>query len=200
MQEWLDECRSLFGNPPRSFGLWERYIYLRFPTPDWCKEKDQINRVLRAREQILREGNVVWGCLIQANNRMFKRGSMDHGGEFVFCPDPSKTVDPAYLAEIARRVFALKGTNQTDHELAWIANYLLNERIRVFGCPVPNSITDGLECEISTIPIRRAHVPGHFLRASTLPLVVLPGKPRLALILPSKYWPGGLKQWWKLRR
>jgi len=197
MQNWLTECRRVFGEPPRAFGLLDRHIYLPFPKPFWLREKDDFNRFFEGRERLLREGIVVWGHLIQANRMMMNPGPHDHGGEFVFCPDATKEVDPRRLGFIASQIFNLKGTTQADPETAWIANYLQNEKIRTYGRRVPAKIGGELNCEISSVLIRRAHLPGKRLRSSILPLVVMPQQPRLAMVVPSRYWPREMVDLWK---
>lgn len=195
---WLEECRRAFRPPPRRLGLWERYL-LRFPKPKWLKPKDDFNRFYQGRADLLTHGIVVWGSVIQANNNLFRPGPHDHGAEFVFSSDPANQSSIERLSAIAHQLFQLKGTTQPRHDLAWIANYLLNERIRVFGRPVPSEISQDISCEISSILVRRAYLPNKQLAITTLPLVIMPSKPRFCMVLPSRYWPVEMVLMWKSR-
>ena len=196
MENWLHQCRTAFGEPPRRFGFWERYGYLRIPKPKWCTRADLMSQIFRAQKRILRDGLVVWGHLIQANMLLFKPGPMDHPGEVVYCPERLRRVDPDELATVAHRLGSLKGTSPRDENLRSIADYLTNERIRVFGLEVPRSVSPRLRCMISSVQFRRLHLPAQRLRKGLFPIVVLPESPRLAIVLPARYWPEELVAWW----
>jgi hypothetical protein len=154
-------------------------------------------QIFRERKRILRDGIVVWGAVIQANRMIFTPGPRDVPGEVVYCPDLSRKVNVGVLSAVAGRLFSLKGTTPDDQNLNGIANYLANERIRVFGLPVPHSVSPELPCMISTIFFRRTHLPNRVLSSKMLPIILLPKAPRLAMVLPSKYWPDELVAAWR---
>ncbi|HEY1685377.1 MAG TPA: hypothetical protein VGG19_11485 [Tepidisphaeraceae bacterium] len=195
---WLEECRRAFRPPPRRIGLWEKYR-LRFPKPKWLKARDDFSRFFLARRELLTNGVVVWGLVIQANGNLFKPGPQDHGAEFVFSPDLDNQPSIEHLSELAHQLFKLKGTTQPQHDLAWIANYLHNERIRVFGRRVPREISPDVSCEISSVLVRRAYLPTRRLTITAMPLVISPTKPRFGMVLPYRYWPIHMVQIWKQR-
>ena len=196
MQNLLEQAREALGPAPRTFSPWLSLTYLRVPKPRWLTPRDGLVDFFRGREQLLREGNVVWGHLIQANSKLFRPGKKDHPGEVVYPLNPNREVHLEELAEIAQRLFQLKGTSPSDRELAGLAKYLTNERIRVFGLRVPREVAPRTRCGISTVFFRRPHLPDRMLSCSFFPLVVSRQDPRLAAVVPSRYWPQELIESW----
>jgi len=67
MIEYLNSCKSNFGTAPRRFSLWSRYKYLRLERPDWLAQipDDRISLIFNQFSDVLRNGRVVWGQVIQ---------------------------------------------------------------------------------------------------------------------------------------
>jgi len=162
----------------------------------WLSPGDKMATLFRNTNPLFRDGVVVWGHVIQANQLMFQPGSENCPGEVVYSLAESHQVDPDTLAQVARDLFSLKGTHPNHPELNPIANYLTDEMIRVFGLPVPKVISPTLPCQISTTMFFRKHLPRQRLCSSLLPLVVNPSPPFVALPLPERYWPPELLAWW----
>jgi hypothetical protein len=198
----LRQAAQAFGNPPREFSFWDRLTYLRIPKPGWIKysPRDELRNLFRHRKALLADGVVVWGAIVQANSLMFKRGSSDSPADVVFSLTDAQRVDPGYLLQIARQLFALKGTKPAGPGLAAIAQHLTNERTRVFGLPVPASISPKANCQISTTLLVRKHLPRHRLAGSYFPLLVSKPEPRVVLPLPARYWPPELIEQWSAKR
>lgn len=192
----LSQCREAFGAAPRRFGLWNRYFYLRLPRPKWCHPQEGLWPLFRDLDSLLKYGEVVWGHVVQANRLMFQPGPWNCPGEMLYCPLTQRAVDPEALGEIAHKLFDLKGTIPRDRQLACISNYLTNERIRVFGLQVPPFLSGTLPCMVSTVFFKRQHLPLRRLCSSLMPLIISPQQPRLAMILPERYWPRELISFW----
>ncbi len=193
MSDILRQCRENFGPPPRRFSWYRRTTDLYVACPPWAWfGQDDLHVFFKHRDHLLTEGVIVWGHIVQANMLMFHRepgttGGPDCPGEVVYCPDPDSDIGPEELGGIARPLFALKGTEQEDPELQFFSDYLANERVRVYGRPVPSSLSDGHSCLVSTVVFSRHHLPGQHLRRSYFPLLLSPGAPRVAMPLPSRY-------------
>ncbi len=200
MDSWLSVCNRNFGNVPRNFGWFEFHTYLKIPKPMWC-EKDffgQKNLVsfFKTQKNIIRNGVLVWGTVIQANALLFKHGWFNHPGEVVYCPDASREVDLEALYEVAFRLGQLKNTKPKEPELSYIADYLTNEFMRVFGHPVPRCMSPKMDCCISTVLFARKHLPNKRLSGTFFPLILNPNDPKVAMVLPSRYWPDELVSAW----
>ncbi len=198
MQKALRECIRSFGEPPRVHSVWDRLTYLRAPKPLWLRlfRGDRLTIHFRHLDRLFAEGRVVWGHFIQANRLMFEEGRANCPGEVVYPMADSKGADPAYLKFLAGELFRLKHTQPTDPELKPIAEYLTDERIRVFGLPVPGSISPSAQCQISTTFLVRKHLPRRRLCTTLVPLVVSRREPFIVSVLPERYWPRELLDWW----
>jgi hypothetical protein len=198
MHDVLRKCIDNFGEPPRAMSLWNRLTYCRVPKPDWLRSHptDKLRTHFENLKTLFSEGVVVWGHIIQANSLMFEKGPYDCPGELVYSIEDSNRVEPEYLERVAKKLFSLKGTKPDDPELQPIADYLTDERIRVFGLPVPSSISPSIRCVISTTYFVRKHLPERRLCAALLPLVVNRQEPYTATVLPERYWPLEFVEWW----
>jgi len=192
----LEECRKSFGEPPRRFGLFGK-PYLHIDSPQWMKKRvgDALHDLLEHQQQVFRNGSVVWGQMVQANELLFRPGPHDHPGELCFAADPRSEVDPSFLASVGMATFRLKSESPSDPRLEGLATHLRNEKTRSLGTTLPSSFTGGPECVLVTTLFSRKHLPGGVLLKRSLPVVVLRSQTTEALILPEKYWPAALRQW-----
>lgn len=198
--EALSRCAANFGDAPRRFSLWDRLTYWRVVRPEWLYQSpdDELETIFLNLRKLRRDGRVVWGHFIQANNLLYSPGGGDCPAEVVYSLDDGNPISPDELGGVAAGLGALKHTTPADPELASVADYLTSEWTRVYGKPVPRSVSPRRQCLISTIYIVRKHLPkpGRFLRQPFLPIIVHPTTPHVALALPSKYWPESLLKWW----
>lgn len=196
----LNESRQRFGNAPRAFSDDEKaYLRVKFSfLTRLLSSADKLCQPLAAQESVFRDGVIVWGHLIQANNQLFQPGKRDLPGEMVYALN-SPNITPEELGQVAAGLGSLKGTRPASPALAPIANYLTDEYIRVFGLPVPPAIS-AKPCMISTVYFVRHHLPNWMLSDGLMPLVVSPRTPHFAFVLPALYWPEMLLQHWQAAR
>ncbi len=191
----LQHCRERLGEAPRRFSLLDRIRYLRIGKPGWAYA-DELKRFFELRARLLECGRVTWAHLIQAKRLLFAPGRYDHPGELVYASDPSRPVALATLARVASELFSLKGTQQSDPKFAEISRYLGEETIRVFGLAVPQLVSHGAPCAVSTTFFARKHLPGGILSSSSFPILVLDEKPTAAMVIPSRFWSASLVDHW----
>ncbi|MEM8944501.1 MAG: hypothetical protein AAGD11_04895 [Planctomycetota bacterium] len=198
MSDVLFDCMANFGNAPRKFSTWDRVTYLRVSRPAWLREfpTDKLALLFSHMSTLFREGRVVWGHIIQANALLFEEGNEDCPGEFVYSLADPNIVKPEHLQKVASSLSSLKGTKPRHPKLAPIANYLTDERIRVFGLQVPKAVSPKVMCRISTTFFVRKHLPNRRLCKPLMPLVVHTQEPYVVMPLPEKYWPEDLIAWW----
>jgi hypothetical protein len=168
-----------------------KYPLLSFPS--WVSG-DPLERLKDDQHILLKDGIVVWGHIIQANELMFTPGNSNAPGEIVY--DPHGHHVPEQLAIAAQRMGSLKGRKLTDPALQEIGDYLANEMIRVFGKPVPDTIAQG-GLRYSTILFNRAHLPNGYLAVPFFPVIISDQCPGAAMILPSRWWPRAVTAMWK---
>ncbi len=195
--EVIAECRARFTDAPREFGA-ELRATLKWPMAKWMWLDGPFRSYMFARKELLRDGVVVWGALLQANMLMFDpREEMSCPGEFVFCPDPRRRIHPAEILEVASRVQELKHTKPRDPELRKFADYLTDERTRAFGWPVPRKLSAGVPCVVSSTLFPRHYLPGNAISGQAMPVVVLPHEPHYACILHRGFWPREFRTVWR---
>lgn len=198
----LNGCRERFGPAPRRFGWYDRTTYLHVFRPAWCKT-DDLRVYFENRERLLREGIIVWGHVVQANEKLFRRepdeiwGGHNLPGEVVYCDDPDREISVYDLGNVAHALFALKGKPQDDREKQFLSDHLANELTRVFGVPIPEVLSPEFPCRLSTTYFERDHLPGNCLRRNYFPLLIASAEPRAVMVLPSRYWPASLVALWE---
>jgi hypothetical protein len=193
--EWLQICDRNFGTAPRSFNWIDRINYLSIATPDWAKN-DELTTFFNNQKQLFDRGKLVWGHIVQANNLLFKPGIASCPAMVVYALNSAQNIDPDILGNIASKIFALKNTQPTDPQLLKIAESLTDEYSRPYGLFVPSSFALNVPCELTTIFVARKHLPDGCLSQSLLPLIINSQEPKIAAILPSRYWPPAMTNWW----
>jgi hypothetical protein len=171
-------------------------MYHGIAEPGWAKG-DDLHRFFTNAPALLRDGYVTWGHFVQANELLFAPGPHNCPGEVIYAADPRAPLPPANLEHIARALFDLKGTAPAAAEERTIADYLANERIRVFGLPVPNSFDARAPCRISTVFFERRHLPDRKLTLSYFPLLISGREDGAAMVAPARYWPPSFVRLWR---
>lgn len=173
--------------------------YLRIDKPSWVEE-DDLQRFFAAYEDLLQNGVVVWGALIQANVDLFSSGKCDLPGEVVYCKNPFTRCDVGQLEWLASEIGDLKEEMSEDPAVQKIADYLKDERIRVFGWPIPTTMDPKGMFQISTVFFARHHLPNKKLSGAVFPVIIDKDNPSVAMVLPYKYWPKDLIDAWNQQR
>lgn len=194
----IRECIRNFGSAPRTFSLRERLTYLRVPKPFWLyiPPSDELWTLFNNLPRLLANGKVVWGHVVQANCALFEPGKRNAPGEIVYSLDEDIPLLQLHLQQLAVELLTLKGTKQDHPELLHISEYLADELIRVFGLPVPRSVSLNHRFQISTTLFVRKHLPQRQIGRTMLPVIVNPNEPHVVLPLPERFWPEELVQWW----
>jgi hypothetical protein len=165
-------------------------LYLKTDMPSWAKT-DDISRFFYQQDNLIRSGKIVWAALIQANSSLLQQGHNNSGGEIIYDPDGRMPVEDIH--RVAQHIFKLKGKTNLNAQEQYIADYLENENIRVFGLDVPSSILP-YPLKISTTYFNRKHLPEGVLSLPYFP--VLLDDAGIAMIVPSKYWNLAFRQQW----
>lgn len=159
--------------------------------------RDAHNDAMRAEYlQLLLAGDVVWGALSQVNNGMFEPGAVDLPGVTVYSTDPCFDGRPQDLNAIGSACFALKNTAPEDPELLDIAERLTNEYDHTIRKRLPRKLTDGRVVYMGATMFHRGRIPGGVLAASAFPLVIVPERTEVNMVLPLRFWSKMLKAEW----
>lgn len=193
----MNRCRENFGSAPRRFGFWEYFFGIWTSPPSWLSPEDGLSHYWKHQRRLLETGEIVWGQVVQANIVLLQSGSSDAPGDVIYCTDRQREILPSELKEIAARVGMLKKGQRDNPAEDFIGSHLANERTRLFGVVIPESISPELPCALSTIYFNRSHLPTSRLTLTFFPMVVREEEPRIATVLPLRYWPEELKLLWK---
>lgn len=171
---------------------------LLMKTPSWMKPTDGLAEIYRQQTRLLREGRIVWGALVQANNQLFEPGPMDLPAMLVYSLDPHFDARPAELREIGAKVFALKGTQPADPELASLARLITDEVDRSMGLRLPPVFT-ACEMRSAVFMVCREHIPSGVLTSGKFPILTHPDTAAV-MIVPFEFWPAELTVLWRDRK
>jgi hypothetical protein len=196
MQRLLEGVRAAIGAPPRVLEM-ATIASLTPSPPSWFRATDRLAEVYRRLELLLLEGEVVWGALVQANNKLFRPGPDDHPALAIYATDRSFDEGSTDLQAIAHQLFRLKNTTPDDPAERRLAGLITNEMDRGMGWTVPKSLTGGREVLSSTFMVFRSHLPGRHLQSGWFPLLIHAATPAI-MIVPSLYWPRTLVTPWCL--
>ncbi|MCC6698235.1 MAG: hypothetical protein IT365_21610 [Candidatus Hydrogenedentes bacterium] len=188
MRDTIETIRAQFGKVPRSFGFLARR-YVRIKPPNWMDSDDDLMEIYRQQDLLIREGEIVWAAVVQANELLFDKGPEDHPAMVVYCPDRSVDSRPEWLGELASYLFDLKNTTPQDAGERQLADMITDELERGLGWTVPASITGGMVVRSTSVMVIRRHLPGGVLAETFLPLLIHPDTVA-TMIVPYKYWPG----------
>lgn len=179
----INKLARPFGKP----GVLERW-YLHLSPPKWCRaEKDDLLLIYREQKKLLLEGHVALAMLVQANERLFRKGSADAPANIIYTTETSAENPLDKLLQIAQRLFSLKGTKPEDADEQKFARMLSYEYGRDFRVTVPDSLAQGLDVTYTTIMVHRKHLPEGYLSNVFFPLLIHT-ESRAAMILPARYW------------
>jgi hypothetical protein len=142
---------------------------------------------------------VVWGALIHANFRLYRRGVMDGAAACLYSLDPHFEEHPEELKLIAYQLGAIKGTEPEDPEVNRLAAILTDEMIVEMKIRVPELLAGDREVFYTTLNVTRGHIPSGRMLCGAFPLIVCPAKTEATMILPKHYWDPLLVKCWKAR-
>ena len=161
--------------------------------PQWILG-DPLNYQFESVPTLFSQGRVVWAALVQANDDLFRIGSLE-GAPGVVLYDPAGRIDQPTLGRVARQVFALKGKPNEDADVAAMGAALANETSRMFDHPVPPSIS-AYPLRVSALQFDRRHLPDGLLSMGTFPIVISDQCPGAVMVLPAPRWqPQWREQW-----
>lgn len=161
----------------------------------WWAEGDGIDYLFSHEAQLIETGRVVWGAVIQANEKLFSPAySYGGGGEVLY--DPAGRMSFETLEKLASTLSGWKGkTGLRDEDSRFFADYLANERIRVFGRDVPKRLCR-YPLKVSSTYFDQLHLPDGMLSLSHFPILISDECPGAVMVLPSQLWPKEFREEW----
>lgn len=191
----LQDIERRVGKPPRRMS-WLRLPAARSKPPKWLTENDPVSAIFAHQRQIVRDGEVRWAHIVQANNLIFAPGPEDSGAQVIYAP--SGNIPLKVMGEIAHRAFAQKGTQPMDPAERKVANMLTDEMERALDWPMPKTLTGGRSLITTIVILPRSHMPGRLMAMKFFPIFADPAT-KMATLIPQRYWPEELTAEWQER-
>lgn len=107
--DWAAELRragEAFGLAPRRFN-WFRRLALRIPRPKWLTDpaaRPELHAIVAQQAEIWRDGEVVWGALITADDAAFRPGVDDLAAVALYSFDPNCAANLLGLVQAAAQI------------------------------------------------------------------------------------------------
>ena len=194
----LQRTRDKLGRTPRIVHSSQR-TYLHLIPPPWARDgsDDRFQAIFRDQEMLLRNGTVVWACIVQANSALFEDDTGDCPAAVVFSLDQHFESAVEELCVIGSTLYSQKGRRRPTPELAEFARVITNEYEAPMNVPVPLSMTANRQVFYTTIMVYRKHLPVPRLVGGWFPLLASPDRTTASMIVPSEYWCSALVALWK---
>lgn len=190
--ELLREVQSRVGKTPRWIFPWglKRAVY---KPPTWLQTNDGYVHYYANLPQIVKQGVLRWGVIVQANAQAFEPGFHDCAALAIYSVNGGTALSELY--RIAESLFAIKGTRPKDSAERKLAEMITDEYVRAFDWPVPTTLTKGLKIFVTAIVLPRVGMPGGILSSRHFPVFADPAS-KMASLVPGCYWPKTLYDDW----
>ena len=163
--------------------------------PDWMTDDDPLRAALQEWETVVRDGTTTWGCIVLANDQLFRSGANDHPALVAWCADRSFEARPQRLEALVRRFRDAALDNDAPPELHELREVLQDQGARPACLAVPPRWSQGRPIFVSVVLVPRDHLPGERLLRPLLP--VRCGEFWQApVVVPAAFWGQDLVRWW----
>ncbi len=195
----LNEMRQNFSQNKKKMSLPE--------PPFWMKYSDKMADAYRYGDEIIRDGNVYYGNIVQANMLLFdkaplkerlQRGSGNPAAMIYSC-DPYANQDPFYLQGLARYIYSFKDdlSVPVPAGLEEIVALVRDEYSRSdLHFSIETKEIGRIDASFIAIMIIRSFLPKGYLISNILPIIVAPEYPADVILLPMNYWTKDFKKAW----
>jgi hypothetical protein len=199
--EFIQACRDRLGNAPRTLSGADLKACALSLTDEvkllFAEKKDPLMKILADQALLQEGGEVVWGHLVQANSILFD-ASNPHTlpANVVYSMDHYFDGRVMHLGQIAKGLFAQKGTTPADRELREFVRVITDEKERILRRELPIGYCGGQSVFFTTCFIQPGHLPRNCLTSSSFPLLVNFKETEAVMLLPSHFWPYALVRQW----
>ena len=183
-----DHAPGVLGLAPSELSRAEQRSTQLIRPAIWMIEDDDesgFGWFLESEEELMKNGVVVPGTIVQANLNLFEEGGSDHPGELLFSLSDDVSTDE--LLALSSKLYDLKGEDASDANEALLAAHFADEMERAQGLEVPSSISSIPQTYVSTALVYRDHLPQARVASGIYPVLVSPNT-RVAMILPMELW------------
>ena len=114
MREIIESCRNNIAKERSKISFLTK-ILDRFKPPKWLDTKDDMRFNAQYKDQhlLIKYGHVGWGCIVQANTKLFEDGPSDHPAFVIFSLDAYYDDNLSDLYEVGSHLFDQKGAESS---------------------------------------------------------------------------------------
>ncbi len=159
--------------------------------PLWLGKKDRLIQIFQDAELLFTEGEIFYGCLVQANSRLFeKKDNRDYPATIIYSEDPYFEKNPQALCEIAQTLGDAKDSGSENltgplRDIVQILNAETDRSVVDFSAQIGE---EGHNIRLCSILVFREDLPDGCLKGSLYPILALHARSNAAMILPKEYW------------
>lgn len=157
----------------------------------WMAEPTEpLNQVHKNRSRLYEHGEVVYGCIVQANSSLFTNNILSSNlpASIVFSMDSYFDEHPYELRDVASELYKYKNKYGAPEGIRQVTDALTDEYERLFNIELPSYIANGRRVYFTTIIVFRTHLPKKRLVSSIFPIIARPPLVNTSIILPKRYW------------
>ena len=138
-------------------------------------------------------GRITWGQVLQANEHLYVPGDLDLPFAMVFSDHPLTDSSPDILIRIARDFVQYKPQNIPKKNIPYPMRegvYGLRDEFsrQTLYIDLRSSGMYPVNVHFSTLIGYRTHLPNGVINSQLYPMIYLPYKPNIAMILPKEYY------------
>lgn len=181
-REEIAAVRKRLRKSPREYCR-EELAAIRIYPPIWLAEEDELIGQYDQQRVITENGSIVWAAVIQADPNLVTEGDNDHAVRVLYSQDSKKTDSLIVLQELAVKLARGKFSSEAWQEVV----RKITDEPHPLGVTIPESLTGGLECMVTTLVVPRKGLPGEKLSISAFPVFTLHGSPYVIMV-PCQFW------------
>lgn len=200
-QAELRDMRAAWAERPQPAPPWW--------TPDkpaWLRRSREHRGTWVGEERLYEVGEVHWGWVLMANNRMWLPGPEAAPGEVLWSPDPYVAGHPSWLQQPMEAYWRLRDPPDIGQRrlrtdvpgLEALVGFASEDRRVAKRRRFPTLLSRQRVVYHEVVLFYREHLPGRMLADSRVPLVLHPTQADLpARVLPQRFWPPDLRVGWE---
>lgn len=180
-------------------------VKISLPKPPRWAEGDATAKVYDELPMLLRDGQVYYSCVVQANRSLFENtveaNSLISAAMIIYNHNRAKTsiVNPEYMIPFAHYLFMCKKKDPSEIPdwLAETVNVIRGEtdRSRII-ITADGDESYPMNLTMQSVMVFRTHLPKMRLGGAVVPIVAAPEKCSSVLILPHWLWGSEFQEYW----
>ena len=163
--------------------------------------KNSKAEIYQSKAALLREGNICFASIVQANSNMFKLfPAGDYPGQIIFCTDPYMAENPQVLKKFARQLYQYKykPLESVPESLRLLVSSIADEYDYSAYQVTYTHQGHAMKIILTPVMLHRKLLPGRKLYGNLIPLIVAPDC-RSIMVLPKEFWTRKFRSIWLQR-